>query len=193
MESDRLSNPVFREFYSERDVVREERRLRTESTPTGKFQEQFESIFWESSPYSWPVVGWPSDLNGITREEAKAYFDINYAPNNISACLVGDFEPTQAIELAKRYFGRLKRGPRDPEPVRTREVQQLAEARMTAFAETNPEALIRITASLMDTRMKSPGDFGGSSQWPDRKALQVASPRTRTRQHSLSRSKWREI
>ena len=143
MESDRLSNPVFREFYSERDVVREERRLRTESTPTGKFQEQFESIFWESSPYGWPVVGWPSDLNGITREEAKAYFDINYAPNNISACLVGDFEPTQAIELAKRYFGRLKRGPRDPEPVRTREVQQLAEARMTAFAETNPEAVIR--------------------------------------------------
>jgi predicted Zn-dependent peptidase len=143
MESDRLSNPVFREFYSERDVVREERRLRTESTPTGKFQEQFESIFWESSPYGWPVVGWPSDLNGITREEAKAYFDINYAPNNISACLVGDFEPTQAIELAKRYFGRLKRGPRDPEAVRTREVQQLAEARMTAFAETNPEAVIR--------------------------------------------------
>jgi len=143
MESDRLSNPVFREFYSERDVVREERRLRTDSTPTGRFQEQYESIFWQSSPYGWPVVGWPSDLNGITREEAKAYFDINYAPNNLSACLVGDFEPPQAIELAKRYFGRLKRGPKDPEPVRTREVQQLAEARMTAFAETNPEAVIR--------------------------------------------------
>src|SRR5436309_5404206 len=143
MESDRLSNPVFREFYSERDVVREERRLRTESTPTGKFQEQFESMFWQASPYGWPVVGWPSDLNGITREEAKAYFDLNYAPNNISACLVGDFEPPQALELAKRYFGRLKRGPRDPEPVRTREVQQLAEARMTAFAETNPEAVVR--------------------------------------------------
>jgi len=143
MESDRLSNPVFREFYSERDVVREERRLRTESTPTGKFVEQFRSIFWQSSPYGWPVVGWPSDLNGITREEAKAYFDVNYAPNNISACLVGDFEPPQAIELAKRYLGRLKRGSKDPEPVRTREVQQLAEARMTAFAETNPEAVVR--------------------------------------------------
>ncbi|PYV91220.1 MAG: insulinase family protein [Acidobacteria bacterium] len=143
MESDRLSNPVFREFYSERDVVREERRLRTESTPTGKFQEQFESMFWQASPYGWPVVGWPSDLDGITREEAKAYFDINYAPNNISACLVGDFEPSQAIELAKKYFGRLKRGPRDPEPVRTREIKQEAEGRMIAYAETNPEALIR--------------------------------------------------
>src|SRR5262249_9142914 len=57
--------------------------------------------------------------------------------------LVGDFEPAEAIELAKRYFGRLKPGPRDPEPVRTREVKQLAEARMTAYAETNPETVIR--------------------------------------------------
>ena len=143
MESDRLSSPVFREFYSERDVVREERRLRTESTPTGKFQEQFESLFWQSSPYGWPVVGWPSDLDGITREEAKAYFDVNYAPNNLTTALVGDFEPKQAIELAKRYFGRLKRGPKEPESVRTREMKQQAEVRMTAYAETNPEAVIR--------------------------------------------------
>ena len=143
MESDRLSNPVFREFYSERDVVREERRLRTDSTPTGKFQEQFESLFWQSSPYGWPVVGWPSDLEGITREEANAYFNLNYAPNNLTACLVGDFDPDQAKALATRYFGRLKRGSKDPEPVRTVEVKQLAETRMTAFAETNPEAVIR--------------------------------------------------
>ena len=124
-------------------MVREERRLRTESTPTGKFEEEFESIFWNSSPYGWPVVGWPSDLERITREEAKTYFDINYAPNNISACLVGDFEPTQAIVLARQYFGRLRRGPRDPESVRTREIKQLAEARMIAYAETNPETVIR--------------------------------------------------
>ncbi len=143
MESDRLANAVFREFYTERDVVREERRLRTESTPTGKFQEQFESLFWQSSPYSWPTVGWPSDLDGITREEAKAYFDVNYAPNNLSAALVGDFDPPRAIELAKTYFGRLKRGPRDPQPVRTREMKQQAEVRMIAYAETNPEAVIR--------------------------------------------------
>jgi len=58
MESDRLGDSVFREFYSERDVVHEERRLRTESTPTGVFQEQFDAMFWQSSPYSWPVIGW---------------------------------------------------------------------------------------------------------------------------------------
>ena len=79
LESDRLTNPVFREFYSERDVVYEERRLRTESTPTGRFREQIEALFWSSHPYGWPVVGWPSDLDGITRSEANAYFEINYS------------------------------------------------------------------------------------------------------------------
>ncbi|HEY0077895.1 MAG TPA: pitrilysin family protein [Pyrinomonadaceae bacterium] len=143
MESDRLLKPVFREFYSERDVVHEERRLRTDSTPIGKFNELYESMFWQSSPYGWPVVGWPSDLEGITREEALDYFAVNYAPNNLTACLVGDFEPAQAVELAKRYFGRLPRGPRDPEPVRTREMPQLAEKRMVAYAETVPQARIR--------------------------------------------------
>ncbi|MGH9944895.1 MAG: M16 family metallopeptidase, partial [Pyrinomonadaceae bacterium] len=143
MESDRLRNPVFREFYSERDVVHEERRLRTDSTPTGKFNELFESMFWQSSPYGWPVVGWPSDLEGITREEALEYFAVNYAPNNLTACLVGDIDPARATELAKQYFGRLPRGPRPPEPVRTSEMPQLAEKRMVAYAETVPQVRVR--------------------------------------------------
>jgi predicted Zn-dependent peptidase len=143
MESDRLLNPVFREFYSERDVVREERRMRTESTPTGKFEEQFDSLFWTSSPYGWPVVGWPSDLEGITREEAQAYFDVNYAPNNLTACLVGDFDPARARELADLYLGRLKAHPQGQPSVRTREVAQEAEKRMIAYADTNPEVAIR--------------------------------------------------
>lgn len=143
MESDRLLNPVFREFYSERDVVREERRLRIESTPTGRFEEQFEALFWQSSPYGWPVIGWPSDLAGITREEAFGFFDVYYAPNNITAAIVGDFDPEDALRLAEAYFGRLRRGPRDPEPVRTREEPQAAEKRMTAHAETKPEVRVR--------------------------------------------------
>ena len=143
MESDRLLNPVFREFYSERDVVHEERRLRTDSTPTGKFQEQFDAMFWGSSPYSWPVVGWPSDLEGITREEALTFFDVYYAPNNIAAALVGDFDPEHAAALAERYFGRIPRGERQALEPRTREMPQLAEKRMTAHADTNPQVAIR--------------------------------------------------
>ena len=143
LESDRLANPVFREFYSERDVVHEERRRSTDSTPTGKFDEQFNAMFWESSPYSWPIVGWPSDLDGITREEAMAFFEVYYAPNNLSAALVGDFVPSEAITLAKKYFGRLERGKKPPLRPRTREMPQVAEKRMIAHAETTPQVVIR--------------------------------------------------
>jgi len=143
MESDRLLNPVFREFYSERDVVREERRLRIESTPIGRFQEELDALFWGSSPYGWPVIGWPSDIEAVTREEAMDFFGVYYAPNNLTACLVGDFEPARARELAEKYFGRLKRGPREPALLRTREVPQHAERRMTAYAETKPRVRIR--------------------------------------------------
>ena len=139
MESDRLADPVFREFYAERDVVREERRLRTDSTPTGKLNEQFESMFWQSSPYGWPVIGWPSDLNAITRAEAMEYFDLYYAPNNLVAALVGDFELDEVKTLARRYFGRLERGDRPPGAVRTREVEQQAEQRLIGKAETRPQ------------------------------------------------------
>jgi predicted Zn-dependent peptidase len=143
MESDRLRSPVFREFYTERDVVREERRLRVESTPTGKFEEQFDSLFWDASPYSWPVIGWPRDVEGITREEALTFFDLFYAPGNLTACLVGDFDVEAAKSLIERYFGRIPRGQRLPEPIRTREVPQLAEKRMNATAPTKPRVTIR--------------------------------------------------
>ncbi len=143
MESDRLSSPVFREFYSEREVVAEERRMRIESTPTGRYVQQFDAMFWNSSPYGWPVVGWPSDLDAITREDAMAYFGQYYAPNNLTACLVGDFDPAQATVLAKKYFGRLQRSRHDPEPVRTVEERQYGEQRMYASAETSPEVRIR--------------------------------------------------
>ena len=143
MESDRLSNAVFREFYAERSVVHEERRMRTDSTPIGKYEEQFEAMFWQSSPYGWPVVGWPSDLEGVTREEALAFFDTYYAPNNLAMALVGDFDPDDAVAMAERYFGRLQRGTQPPLEPRTREMPQLAEKRMIAYAETNPQVVIR--------------------------------------------------
>lgn len=143
LESDRLLNPVFREFYSERDVVREERRMRIESTPIGRFQEEFEAMFWQSSPYGWPVIGWPSDIEAITRTEALAFYEIYYAPNNLTACLVGDFDIEKAMEFANLYFGRLKRGARAPPRLRTIEVPQVAEMRMNAYAETKPQTRIR--------------------------------------------------
>jgi len=146
MESDRLANPVFREFYSERDVVREERRLSTESTPTGKFEEAFEAMFWESSPYSHPVVGWPSDVESITRSQAESYFGRYYAPNNLTAAIVGDLDPVRALDLAQRYFGRIPAAKTPPPEMITDETAQLAEKRFIAEADTNPEVRIRFHA-----------------------------------------------
>lgn len=143
MESDRLSNPVFREFYSERDVVYEERRLRTESTPTGEFDELFNSMFWQSHPYSWPVVGWPSDLESYTLEQAEDYFDTYYAPNNLTAAVVGNFDRSEVEALAERYFGRLERGETEPPDVITLEMEQRAEKRMVAECDCQPQMEVR--------------------------------------------------
>jgi predicted Zn-dependent peptidase len=139
MESDRLLHPVFREFYAERDVVFEERRMRTESTPLGKFAEEFNAMFWESVPYGWPVVGWPSDIPAISKAEADEFYATYYCPQNISLILVGDFNPDNAETLARKYFERIPRGPRTPPDVVTLEVKQLAEKRMNAEAEANPQ------------------------------------------------------
>ena len=142
MESDRLYNPVFREFYKERDVVFEERRLRTESTPTGKFGELFESIVWEAHPYHWPVVGWASDLASITREQALDFFNTYYAPNNLTAVLVGDVKNSEVIPMLEKYFGRIPRNPKGVPEVVTLEPKQIAEKRMVADAETTPSVEI---------------------------------------------------
>jgi predicted Zn-dependent peptidase len=140
MESERIFHPVFREFYSERDVVFEERRMRTESTPVGKFYEQEEAMFWESVPYSWPVLGWPSDIPSISKAQADAFYSVYYTPQNITLILVGDFDSANARELAVKYFGRIPRGKKDPPDVVTTEVKQLAEKRMYASADANPTA-----------------------------------------------------
>jgi len=142
LESDRLLNPVFREFYSERDVVFEERRLRTESTPLGKFDEEFNALFWEASPYNWPVVGWASDIPMYTLAQAKQYFATYYAPNNLTGVLAGDFKAAEVKPILERYFGRIPRGTVEPPPVVTLEPKQLGEKRFNAEAETSPTVRI---------------------------------------------------
>ena len=139
MESDRIFHPVFREFYAERDVVYEERRMRTESSPLGKFAEAFESMFWTSSTYHWPVLGWPSDVSSISKAQADDFFSVFYAPQNLTAILVGNFDADNAARLAEAYFGRIPAGKTTPPDVITTEVKQPAEKRMNAEAETNPQ------------------------------------------------------
>ncbi len=143
MEADRLKNRVFREFYSERDVVYEERRRSVESTPTGKYQESFDAVFWDASPYAWPVLGWPSDVAMITKAQADEYYDLYYAPQNITAVLAGDFDPEQVLPMAEKYLGSIPRGARPAPEMITMEPRQLAEKRFYGEAETNPGVTAR--------------------------------------------------
>jgi predicted Zn-dependent peptidase len=142
MESDRLLHPVFREFYSERDVVFEERRMRTESTPLGKYDEAFNALFWEAHPYKWPVVGWASDIPTYSKAQADAYFATYYAPNNLTGVLVGDFKAAEIKPLLERYFGRIPPGKTSPPPMVTEEPKQIGEKRYNAEAETSPTVRI---------------------------------------------------
>ncbi|MDG2148458.1 MAG: pitrilysin family protein [Planctomycetota bacterium] len=150
MESDRLKDSVFREFYSERDVVHEERRMRLESSPTGRLDEQFDAMFWQSSPYSWSVIGWPTDLNSYTRQDFDSYFNVYYRPNNLVGIIVGDFDPANAEELISQYFGPIPRGEVEPPPVVTLEMPQIAEKRMIGECECQDQIEVRYhTAPFM--------------------------------------------
>ena len=139
MESERIRHPIFREFYAERDVVFEERRMRTDSTPLGKFAEEGAAMFWESVPYTWPVIGWPSDVSSISKAQADDFYAMYYSPQNITLILVGDFKTSEAEQLAQKYFERIPREKKDPPDMVTLEVPQVAEKRMYAEADTNPQ------------------------------------------------------
>jgi predicted Zn-dependent peptidase len=138
MESERLLRPVFREFYAERDVVFEERRMRTESTPTGRLEEMFNAMFWESHPYSWPTVGWPSDIPAISKVQADEFYALYYQPQNLTLVLVGDFDPAECLKQAEQYFSRIPRGKQPAPDVVTLEMKQAGEKRMNGEAEANP-------------------------------------------------------
>jgi predicted Zn-dependent peptidase len=141
MESDRFANPVLREFYKERDVVMEERRLRTESQPVGRLLEEFLAVAYKAHPYGEPVVGHMSDLETMTRSEAEAFFKKHYSLSNLTVAIVGDVNPRQIRELAERYFGRIPSGPK-PDPVETVEPPQLGQRRVVVQDPAQPFVLI---------------------------------------------------
>ncbi len=129
LESDRMQNAVLREFYSERDVVMEERRMRVEDSPTGRYWESLLGVFYEAHPFRLPTIGYPSDIKNLTREQADQHYREYYKPNNAILVLAGDIDPVSAMEGIKRYFGGINRGSEFP-PIVTEEPQQLGEKRM---------------------------------------------------------------
>lgn len=141
MESDRFRNPVLREFYTERDVVMEERRQRTESSPTGRLIEEFLTTAFKAHPYGQPTIGHMSDLQNLSRTDANAFFEQYYGANNLTIGIAGDVDPEQVKEYAEEYFGRLPEG-EEPLPVTTEEPEQIGERRVTIREETQPYVLV---------------------------------------------------
>ncbi|MDY7107590.1 MAG: pitrilysin family protein [Planctomycetota bacterium] len=152
MESDRLDDPVFREFYAEREVVHEERRMILESSPTGALDEQFDAMFWRTSSYAWPVIGLPSDIRSYTRAQFDAYFDVYYRPGNLVGVLVGDFDPETVKPLLREYFGRLERGGQAPPPIVTLQSPQVAEMRLNGECDCQPQIEVRYHTVPFDHR-----------------------------------------
>lgn len=126
LESERFAHPVFREFYEERDVVREERRMSYESRPLGRLVEQFVTTAYQYHPYQQPGIGTPSDLQAISITDAQKFFDTYYAPSNLTTAVVGDVKAAALIPILEKYFGRIPARPAPP-PLRTVEPKQIAE------------------------------------------------------------------
>lgn len=123
LESERFLEPVMREFYKERDVVYEERRMSVESSPQGRLIEQFLAAAYQAHPYGWPTLGWPSDLRSFSATDAMNFFHKYYVPANIVVTVVGDLKAATAMPILEKYFGRLPASPA-PEPLRTKEPPQ---------------------------------------------------------------------
>jgi zinc protease len=129
LEADRMTNLLFdpNEIKSEREVVKEERRLR-ENSPTGPMHEELGALAFKAHPYQWPVIGWMSDIEAITREDLLTHYKTYYIPNNATLIIVGDVDAAPTMAAVRRYFGSTPKGPTPP-PVRPPEPPQLGERR----------------------------------------------------------------
>ncbi|TET23961.1 MAG: insulinase family protein [Candidatus Stahlbacteria bacterium] len=123
MESDRMANPVFREFYSERDVILEERRMRTDNSPRGLFFEEYRSVSYKAHPYGQPILGHLSDMENLYRQDVRAFYETYYVPQHMTAAIVGDVNAEEIIPLIDKYFGRIPKRP-DPPGLITKEPEQ---------------------------------------------------------------------
>jgi len=141
IESDRMTNPVFREFYTERDVVNEERRQRSESDPEGKLFEAYLAAAFIAHPYRRPVIGWPSDIRFLDMAYLEKFFRETYAPNNVAIAIVGDIRFDTALEIVKKYFGRVPSRRLISAPV-TLEPPQSGERRIEVLFDAQPQIII---------------------------------------------------
>lgn len=141
IESDRMAHPVLREFYKERAVVMEERRLRTEDSPNGLLYEAFTAAAFQAHPYGFPTIGWASDIQALTPTATSEFFRTYYGPANAVIAIVGDINAPEVIALIERTFGTIPGQP-PPPPVVTVEPPQRGERRVEVEFDAEPVLLI---------------------------------------------------
>jgi predicted Zn-dependent peptidase len=141
IESDRLLNPVFREFYTERDVVMEERRQRVESDPDGKLYEKFISTAYKTHPYGRPILGWTEDLMNLSPDSLKKIFEKYKAPESIVIAVVGDIKPNETLKVIEKYFGRIPAS-KEKKNVIPAESTQTEERKVEVLFDANPMLII---------------------------------------------------
>ncbi len=137
LESSRLADVVPREFYKERDVVMEERRMRVDSDPIGRLEEQLLATAYVAHNYGRSDIGWPSEVSQITAAEAMAFHRKYYVGGNIVIAIVGDVSPKTDLPMLEKYFSRIPAGPR-PEDMTTVEPPQFAEKSVVIREQTQP-------------------------------------------------------
>jgi predicted Zn-dependent peptidase len=137
LESGRLSDVVPREFYKERDVVMEERRMRTDSNPIGRLVEQFLATAYVAHNYGRSGIGWPSEVGQINATEAMEFHKKYYVGSNIVVAVVGDVKAGEVMPVLEKYFSRVPGGPK-PEDMTTVEPKQFAEKSVAIREQTQP-------------------------------------------------------
>jgi predicted Zn-dependent peptidase len=137
LESGRLSDTVPREFYKERDVVVEERRMRTDSNPIGRLVEQFLATAYVAHNYGRSGVGWPSEVSQVSATEAMEFHKKYYVGSNVVVTVVGDVKASEALPILEKYFSKVPGGPK-PEDMTTVEPKQFAEKTVVIREQTQP-------------------------------------------------------
>ncbi|MGB7927348.1 MAG: pitrilysin family protein [Terriglobales bacterium] len=137
LESERFLHPVLRQFYKERNVVIEERRMRVDSDPMGRLLEQFTEEAFAAHPYHRPTIGWISDLNSFSATDAQAFFDKYYVPSNMVVTVVGDVKASEAMPIVEKYFSRIPARPK-PDTATTTEPPQNSERSVVLHDQSQP-------------------------------------------------------
>jgi predicted Zn-dependent peptidase len=163
-----MVDPVFREFYKERDVVYEERRMRTESSPIGRLFYEFVTTSFNAHPYGFGGIGYPSDLKSFSRTQGEEFFKRNYVAKNMTIAVVGDVTLAEVKRLAAKYFADISDAPAPP-PLDTVEPTQIAERRVTLEDKAQPIVLagwhIPAVSDPSYAAWKAAADLLGGGRW----------------------------